>query len=52
MEQHEKNLLKESTCADDIDLLILAIRRLEDELERKCRTRNMTCIPKRFTVHY
>ena len=33
MEQHEKNLLKESTCADDIDLLILAIRRLEDELE-------------------
>lgn len=33
MEQHEKNLLKESLYADDIDLLILAIRRLEDELE-------------------
>ena len=33
MEQHEKDLLKESLYADDIDLLILAIRRLEDELE-------------------
>ena len=52
MEQHEKDLLKVSPFEDDTDLLILAIRRLEDELERKCRTRNMACIPKRFTVHY
>lgn len=42
MEQHEKNLLKESLYADDIDLLILAIRRLEDELEH---AKNMLPLP-------
>ena len=31
MEQTEKDLLAKSLYADDIDLLILAIRRLEDE---------------------
>ena len=47
MEQHEKNLLKESLYADDIDLLILAIRRLEDELEH---AKNMLPLPDQEAV--
>ena len=33
MEQHEKNLLRKTLCADDIDLLVCALDRTVDALE-------------------